>query len=344
MAAIAACAADPQQPASLYPGPNSGRIGQYADRADYAAETMAAAKTVTYYSQYGRQVTAPVLDTRLARLTVLAELEGAAREGTLELWEFNYYVKVLGSPALWGGQSEHDGWYDLKDPGGYLVAALCYEDGSCSVLSQQPFGDGTAFAGRSYEEILCDCYLWYKIEQYADNFALYDADGDGLLQTAEFPVFSGEALGLTGDDAALYDAAAETLRRQAAGRAGDTALLLPALTVCGGYEGERGERHYVCALTCQVYEELGTGAADAVIPGSVTYIAEITLGEGGGAEVRLLSEGGDDGRIRALCGPLMELAGALAAGEVPADARALTPVGTALLGQYLDYHFALYSA
>lgn len=175
----------------------------------------------------------------------------------------------------------------------------------------------------------------------------YDTNGDGSLQSWEFPVPTGEAFGLEGEDAALYTAAAsakaDTMLPRISGT--DTMLLLPTLSVWGTYDGENGEKHYVCGYGEQFYYDLGAELQDMQNPqyssnGGGGNPARITLAADGTlVDVQETYDGADNtARIQELCGPLTELADAINKGE-EVSARRLVPAGDELLKMYWDYYF-----
>lgn len=180
--------------------------------------------------------------------------------------------------------------------------------------------------------------------------ALYDVSGDEAIQTGEFPVPIGEAFGLSGTDATLYTAAAraktaeiiQNIGNEAA--ASDTMLILPTVSVYGEYDGEDGEKHYICGYGMWLYYDLGAGLSDPRAPvysgsGSGGSIACITLAADGSiAEVRETYDGADNTeRLKEICGPLTDLAAKLNSGD--AEARRLVPTGNELLTMYLNYYF-----
>lgn len=172
-AVIAVCAVNPLGKAQP---PSSGLTGQYASMEEFARQTMAQAKTATYYSvrkaqaQEPREATAKVLDTKLARLDKRGEVGGLAPEGTLEAWVFRYEVRIdaeTADVALVGGMSEQDGWFDLEGQGGHNLVALRYEDGSYDILCDEIVNDDMDFYGyhHNYEEAIYD---WYVAEKHLD--------------------------------------------------------------------------------------------------------------------------------------------------------------------------------
>lgn len=178
---IVACAANPAQSAD--PKADGTQTGQYADMEEFAEQTMAATKTVTYYSVSKAQAsedsetTAHVLETKLDQLEKTGEISGLAPEGTLESWRFHYFVQIDAEAddiALVGGMYEEDGWYDLEGQHGYNVVALRYEDGSYDILYDEPVNDGQDFYGyhHSYEEAIYD---WY-VTEYGLDLPLYVVD------------------------------------------------------------------------------------------------------------------------------------------------------------------------
>ena len=164
-AVIAACAANPA-------GQSTGGSGQYESMEDFARQTMAVAKEVTYTpldngipSQEGR--TAQVTGTKLVALDKMGELDELAPEGALEAWVFQYLVQIDVPPeqvALAGGMYEEDGWFDLEGQGGRNIVALRYPDGSYDVLYDGPVNDNMSFYGwhNSYEEAIYDWYVGEK--------------------------------------------------------------------------------------------------------------------------------------------------------------------------------------
>lgn len=176
----------------------------------------------------------------------------------------------------------------------------------------------------------------------------YDINGNGSLQTWEFPVPTGEAFGLTDEDAALYTAAAEAVAKWLIpnGSGSDTMLMLTYVNVFGEYEGENGETHYVCGLGEQFYYDLGKELNDLHDPqysglGGGGNLARITVAADGTLlDVQETYDGGDNTeRIRELCGPLTELADAMNSGrDIPV--RRLVPTGDELLRTYWYHYFA----
>lgn len=176
----------------------------------------------------------------------------------------------------------------------------------------------------------------------------YDANGDGILQTAEFPLPCGAAFGLEGEDAALYDAAVTALAQRWAEwlTEDETMLILPRLAVWGQYDGENGDVHYVCGLNELYYYDAGLDLAhmDPYNSGGAGGPVRVTISASGVCtDIQETCDGADNTqRIRELCGPLTDLADALNSGaeELPYGVRSLAPQDTLeRLNAYLDYYF-----
>ena len=176
----------------------------------------------------------------------------------------------------------------------------------------------------------------------------YDVNGDGVIQAWEFPVPTGEAFGLEGEDAVLYAAAAKAQADILVSRVdgSDTMLMLTTLDILGEYDGENGEKNYVCRWGAQYFYDLGEGLSDLQNSMNSSHgsswggLARITLAADGKLlDVQETYDGADNTkRIEELCGPLTEIADAINAGQV-LDSRSLVPAGDELLRQYLNYYF-----
>ena len=203
---IALCAANPE---SGTPAGSTEAQGRWSDVEEYAQSLMDARTEVQYYAEEpdgtaGREpVTAAVTDTKLTRLEKGGELAGLAPEGVLEEWELNYLVKFDADPssvALAGGQYyDEEGYFDLDDPGGRVLVALRYGDGSCDILYDAPINDRMDFLGyhNTMEEALYDWYVTDRgldlplyVEDWVDqidfaedfqpgNYPVHRFDGDG---------------------------------------------------------------------------------------------------------------------------------------------------------------------
>lgn len=178
----------------------------------------------------------------------------------------------------------------------------------------------------------------------------YDANGDGILQTAEFPLPCGAAFGLEGEDAALYDAVTAALAQRWAEwlTEDETLLVIPRLAVWGRYDGENGDVHYVCGLNELYYYDLGQdlGHIDPYNSGGGGGPVRVTISADGVCiDIQETYDGADNTqRIRELCGPLTDLADALNGetelAELPYGERSLAPQDIReRLNAYLDYFF-----
>lgn len=157
---------------------------------------------------------------------------------------------------------------------------------------------------------------------------------------AAFPMPTSAVYDLEGEDAVLYDAVV-----QATGEGIDYTgeLMLPSVIVYGDYEGENGERNYVCGIVCYFYDDLEVADTPAYNLGSGGSIARITISdEEVCTDFQETYDGADNtDRINELCGPLEEVATALNSGtDDSIDAKVLTPTTPdELLAPYLDIHF-----
>jgi beta-lactamase regulating signal transducer with metallopeptidase domain len=179
--AVAACAANPAgQTGQTQTDPGQtgqAQTGQYASMESFAQQTMAATEGSYYSVRQNAMTTANVLGTRLKELEKTGEVADLAPEGTLESWQFQYYVQIDADPddvASVDGMLEAGGWYDLEGQGGHDLVALRYADGSYDVLYDEPIGDGLDFWGyhHSYEEAIYD---WY-VREYGLDLPLYVVD------------------------------------------------------------------------------------------------------------------------------------------------------------------------
>ncbi len=171
----------------------------------------------------------------------------------------------------------------------------------------------------------------------------FDANGDGIVQVGEFPLPTGEQMGLTDDHALLYTAVAREKTLQLRQNVGpdDTMLMLPTLRVLGSYSGENNTTHYVCGYGEQHYYDLGMGLADPRNPkyaslGGLGSIAKATMtADGTLVDFQETEDGADNTRrITEMCGPLADLAKQLNSGE-PTAAPSM-PKGDELLQIYLN--------
>lgn len=169
----------------------------------------------------------------------------------------------------------------------------------------------------------------------------FDTNGDGVIQSDEFPLPTGSVYGLDGDEAILYDTAATITSMNQS----DTAnLCLAALSVYDSYEKD-GIKFFVCSFRRLYYYELGKGLDDTSCPeyirGAGGNIALFTINpDGSGCMVKETLDGDDNTEIiREMCGSNAALAETLIH-EGTADAREITPQGyDELLTPYLEFYF-----
>lgn len=177
----------------------------------------------------------------------------------------------------------------------------------------------------------------------------YDLNGDGMIQSVEFPYAEGEAFGLTGEYATLYTAVAEYAGRWLAHEAGGTYLVLPSITkVYGQYKDGQGNMNYICFMNTHYFDALGSA------PGNWKYY---NLGWAGDFVLATIDPEGNlvgfktwpnsPGRelanqlYREYCGPLEDLAEAFINGTQIHDKWLLEeyPDADTILAQYLSYYF-----
>ena len=179
----------------------------------------------------------------------------------------------------------------------------------------------------------------------SQNQAVYDTNRDGKLQTEEYPAPTGEALGLSGEDARLFTAISHNLLLVAyPENAGfDCDLVLPTLHLYGKYEGKLGVTHYVCRLTETHYYDAGKGGSlqptDNV--GTKSRIVRISLHESGQLAEFLATEDGADNtlRLQEIFGPLTEELRLLETSQPIPGARDVTPGADTLLLLYRAAYF-----
>ena len=157
-----------------------------------------------------------------------------------------------------------------------------------------------------------------------------------------FPIPEGTAFGLSGEDAALYSAAAKVLCEDFQSE-GD--LLLPSLSVYGQYDGSDGSKNYVCGLLRLYYYDLDIGNSENIPEnkaGGAGNLARITVKNGVCTAIETTYDGdtaeGRASRIRELCGPLTNLAKRLIDGSAQ-ERRLTTDNYQDLLSAYTKYYF-----
>lgn len=193
--------------------------------------------------------------------------------------------------------------------------------------------------------------------------APYDANGDGVLQTIEFPLPTGEVFGLEGENAALYTKLAETVMELSFTGEADREwewflylsekavdLVLPHFTIVGEYDGENGEKNYVGGFGIYMYYGLSNGLVkydpkyrvyDSVGGGGA--FSRITFGANGNfLDVQQTYDGADNTeRVRELCGPLTGIAEDYLSGTFDGDGGRFLPGLTSdeMLERYVNYYF-----
>ncbi len=179
--AILACACNPQ----------AAKKGQYKSMDDFAEQTLASIRSseVTYAEQGSggqfQNVSAKVLDAKVADMHRAGTVSNLAPEGVLEVWTLSTLVKIDADPEkvmLVGGMYEEDGWFDLEGQGGHILVTLRYPDDSLDVLYDEPANDYMNFYGlhSNVEDALYD---WYVKEKKLD-LPLYVEDWQDQLNTA----------------------------------------------------------------------------------------------------------------------------------------------------------------
>ncbi len=126
---------------------------------------------------------------------------------------------------------------------------------------------------------------------------------------------TGETFGLTGQDAALYTAAADWLGAGVK----DDYLMLPVLKVYGDYAAADGGTCYICGLLRWFWWDFDPADGSYASVGADGMPVQIVLSpEGRVTHVEGTVDGADNAElIRALCGPCEDIAALLIAGEEP---------------------------
>jgi len=136
--------------------------GQYTSIEDYVTATLAK-KTQQHLSDWdGAALIVPVTSRRITWLEKSGELPGLAPEGTLEVWGYDYDLKLDVDPnrvLMAGGMNvSEDGWFSLDYA--HNVVALLDADGNYTVLHDESNNDGMDFwGGRTPEEAIHDWYV-----------------------------------------------------------------------------------------------------------------------------------------------------------------------------------------
>ncbi|MBQ8642030.1 MAG: hypothetical protein IJ480_07395 [Clostridia bacterium] len=194
---------------------------------------------------------------------------------------------------------------------------------------------------------------------YASAAETYDTNGDGLLQTGEFPYPVSAIYGLEGEYAGLYEIAAryqvdrylENISTYDPEGVDETMLILPSLTgVHAKYTDRDGNINYVCTMTVYFIYDLGRHPdslpapvfSDSGTGGSGEFCRIIMTPEGDVVSVQDGTDGeGNTEQYYVFCGPYPEIADALT-GKTDAEYEKLftmTNDMNTLLEGYLNYYF-----
>ena len=178
----------------------------------------------------------------------------------------------------------------------------------------------------------------------------YDLNGDGMIQSAEFPYAEGEAFGLTGEYATLYTAVAEYVMRWGGSALGGTDLALPRIArIYGEYEDKDGNMNYICGMNTMYY--YGLGSAPGQWPANHTggagdFVLAAIDPDGNLVGFKTAPDGMDSDDwnqlYREYCGPLEDLAEAFINGTEDDYAEELMTEYKnegPRLAQYLSYYF-----
>ena len=164
-AAISACGVNPPSSSSLGGEPGAVSepaelMGQYETIENYAVPQE---EEFQYISTSTNQLaTAKVLDGMAVNLKQEAEVPDLAPNGVLEGWSFERRHMLDADDVLLVGAMyrEDDGWYNLE-PGGHMVIALRYDDGSYDILYDELVTDIPEFFGDNdnWEDAIHDWYV-----------------------------------------------------------------------------------------------------------------------------------------------------------------------------------------
>ena len=195
-----------------------------------------------------------------------------------------------------------------------------------------------------------DAEIEYCESLYDSKIRMYDRNGDGMIQSTEFPYAEGEAFGLTGEYATLYTAVAEYVMRWSANELGYQDLVLPSITrVYGQYRDAQGNMNYVCSMnTLYFYSAgdhpgewtlFGTGAASGFVLATIDrdgYLVGLKTWPDSPGQERAYE------LYREYCGPLTDLAEAFINGTQSAFGEQIMTEyqnADARLARYLAYYF-----
>lgn len=121
----------------------------------------------------------------------------------------------------------------------------------------------------------------------ATTMLSFDTNGDGMLQSNEFPVPTGKTFGIESQYSELYTLAAAASSERIVGNLGkdSTDLVIPTLCVYGEYDAEAGGKNYICGYGEQFYYDVGKNVAVENAPvyssnGGGGTIARLTVKNG----------------------------------------------------------------
>jgi len=162
---------------------NPAAAEQYRSMEEYLSSLLADQQQISLPAAGGGSLIAPVTDHRVNRLVKHGELSGLAPGGTLEVWSYEYALKldvdVDPDRVLLDGANDlsDDGWYTPVFS--YYVVALVNTDGYYTVLQDEVNIDGVDFwYGRTPEEAIHDWYV--KAYNLTDTYPLYQIEWTDL--------------------------------------------------------------------------------------------------------------------------------------------------------------------
>ena len=160
---------------------NPAAAERYRSMDEYLSSILADQQQISLPTADGGSLIATVTDRRVDRLVKHGELSGLAPEGTLEVWSYEYALKLDTEPsrALLDGANDlsEDGWYTPAFS--YYVVALVDVDGYYTILLDEVNIDGVDFwYGRTPEEALHDWYV--KAYDLTDTYPLYQMEWTDL--------------------------------------------------------------------------------------------------------------------------------------------------------------------
>ncbi|MBO5339828.1 MAG: hypothetical protein J6A62_02375 [Oscillospiraceae bacterium] len=161
-------------------------LERYRSVDEYLTAALAGRRQISLAAEGGGALTTPVTDRRVLRLDKLGELPALASEGTLELWGYEYELKLDVDPdrvLMAGGMNvSDDGWFALDYP--HNVVTLLDADGYYTILYDEPNFDGLDFwGGRTPEEAIHDWYV--NAYNLTDTHPPYIVDWRDLSYTSD---------------------------------------------------------------------------------------------------------------------------------------------------------------